>query len=516
MSKLNLYRMLEFWADRWPDRIAVKAGGRSATWNELRSASAAIAGGLAELGIGEGDSVGILMHNRLEFVETILAVLRLGGRVTVLNVRFTPNEFLHPIGDAAIKFVVTQPELLASLADARRAFSDLRTVLCEGPADGVTATIDAFRANGVQGEAADVDENATALICYSSGTTGFPKGVMLSHRNVREGGLATAIPCGMTHDDRVLICAPLAYTWGICQYLRESLATGATATIVDPEMGVDEMMDVLVEDRITLWSAVPVFFERIAASPRFASLDLSGLRHVVTGGASLHLLQTWQDKGVPLAQAYGLTESGGGHVAMLFNEDIRSRIGWVGRPLMGVDIMIATDEGRPLSAGQDGEILVRGPMVMQGYLNSPEETARAMSGEWLRTGDIGMMDEAGYLKVTGRKKDMLRSGGLNVYPAEIERVLAGVRGLAEFAVIGVSDERWGEVPMIVTHDPDAPDIDTLTQRCLSGLAGYKRPRYLWAYGKPLPRTFSGKIMKHVLQQEFASPPEGALSLHFKS
>jgi fatty-acyl-CoA synthase len=435
--------------------------------------------------------------------------------VTILNVRFTPNELLHPVGDAGIGVVVTQPELVPSLADARRNFPDLRLVLTEDSGGGADNTLDAFRSRGGHVGVADVDEDATALICYSSGTTGFPKGVMLSHRNVREGGLATAVPCGMTHNDRVLITAPLAYTWGISQYLRESLATGATATIVDPGAGIDELIDVLVEDRITMWSTVPVFFERIAASPRFEFLDLSNLRHVVTGGASLHLLQTWQDKGVPLTQAFGLTESGGGHVAMLFNEHIRSRIGWAGRPLLGVDLAIADDEGAFLAAGQEGEIVVRGPMVMQGYLNNPEETTKAMLGDWLRTGDVGLLDEEGFLRVTGRKKDMLRSGGLNVYPAEIERVLAGIRGLEEFAVIGVSDERWGEVPMIVAHDSEPPDLEALKKRCLSDLAGYKRPKYLCAYGKPLPRTFSGKIMKHALQGEFRHAPEHALVLSFK-
>ena len=510
MTHLTLYRALQFWASRWPDRLAVKTDTRTATWRQLETASTAIAAGLAGLGVGKGDAVGILMHNSLDFVESLLAALRLGARVTLLNIRFTASELVHPVVDSALRVVITQQELVESLSEARRASPDLRIVLREG--EGADGSLADFRAWRGHVDAAAVDENDTALICYSSGTTGFPKGVMLSHRNVREGGLATAIPCGITSEDRVLISAPLAYTWGISQYLRESLGPGATATIVDPATGPDQLMDLLLADGITMWSAVPVFFEQIANNPRFAAADFSRLRHAVTGGASLHLLQQWQDKGVLLTQAFGMTETGGGHVTMLFGDEAKSRLGWAGRALPGVDLAIAGDDGAMLPAGEEGEILVRGAMVMQGYLNNLEESAAAWRDGWLRTGDVGLLDGQGYLKVTGRKKDMIRSGGLNVYPAEIERVLAGIDGMAEFAVIGVPDDRWGEVPMIVAHDSRSPDLDMLRQRCVADLAGYKRPKYLFEYGRPLPRTFSGKIMKHALRDEFRTLPDGAIAL----
>jgi len=512
---MTLYSTFNFWVTRSPDRLAVKTPARSATWRELENASAAIAAGLAELGVGHGDAVGLMLHNGLDFIESLLAVQRLGGRATLLNYHFTPRELVHPISDAAIGVVITEPEHVAQLDLAREQFPRLHVILTgTGGADAVT--LDQLRARGGSAPVAEGDENDTALICYSSGTTGFPKGVMLSHRNIREGYLATAIPCGFTPNDRVLISAPLVYTWGVSQYLRESLLPGITATIVDPSAGIDELIDRLIADKITLWSAVPVFFERIAASPRFAGADFSNLRHCVSGGSSLHLLQQWQGKGVPLTQAFGMTETGGGHVAMLPVEYARERIGWAGRPLLGVEMQIADDEGNFLPPDTEGEILVSGPMVMLGYLNNPEETAKAIFGNWLRTGDVGIMDDQGFLKVTGRKKDMLRSGGINVYPAELERILAGIRGLGEFAIIGVRDEKWGEVPMIITNDPEEPDIEALAARCLADLAGFKRPKYLHRYGRPLPRTLSGKIMKQALRAEFSDPPEGVTVLSFRS
>jgi fatty-acyl-CoA synthase len=224
-------------------------------------------------------------------------------------------------------------------------------------------------------------------------------------------------------------------------------------------------------------------------------------------------MQQWQGKGVLLTQAYGLTETGG-HVALLFGEDAQGRLGGAGRKLPGVELAIADDDGRFLVAGEEGEILVRGPMIMTGYLNNPEETAKTMLGDWLRTGDIGVIDAAGFLMVTGRKKDMLRSGGLNVYPSELERVLAGICGIEEFAIIGVKDAKWGEVPMIVAHGAVAPDLDALRERCTRELAGYKRPRFLLDYGKPLPRTYSGKIQKQVLRDEFELAPAHATRLSY--
>ncbi|HZV10303.1 MAG TPA: AMP-binding protein, partial [Novosphingobium sp.] len=415
--------------------------------------------------------------------------------------------------DARLKVVVSQHELLGRLAVALAQQADLRLVLAEGGDGG--ADLAQWRAAGGQVAPAAAEAGDVALICYSSGTTGFPKGVMLSHRNLREGGLATAVPCGFTPDDRVLISAPLAYTWGAVQYLREALATGATAVLVDPAIGVEELLDVLTGERISLWSGVPILFERVAASPRFAGTAFPHLRHAVSGGTSLDLLRQWQAKGVRLTQAYGLTETAG-HVALLFGEHAEGRLGSAGRALLGVDLAIADEEGGFLPAGHSGEILVRGAMVMQGYLNNPEETARAMRGDWLCTGDIGTIDAEGFLTVTGRKKDMLRSGGLNIYPAELERVLAGIAGMAECAVIGVADETWGEVPMLIVHGEGELDVEALRARCLTQLAGYKRPRYLLDYGAPLPRTFSGKIMKHALRAEFAVAPEQARRLTYSA
>ena len=505
MSNVNLPQILHFWSTRWPNRIAINCNGQEYTWGWLRERSERVAAGLMRAGLVKGDRIGILMHNRIEFVEAILGALRAGVTVTLLNIRLTPREMCHPVVDAKLSLVLTDARLAGSLVEARERVPGL-AVYSVDPLEGLP-NFDELREREHSPPAVDLDSSDVALICYTSGTTGFPKGAMLTHGNIREGALSTSIASGLTYNDRLLISLPLAYTWGTCQYLRESIVLGATATIIEPTSDPDTLIDVLERDQIGVWSTPPVLFERIAASKRFASADFSHLHHVVTGGPSLHLLKAWQAKGVKLVQAYGMTETAG-HVTLLFPDDAQRKRGSSGRALMNVEIRIVAEDGNECKPGEPGEIRVRGPCVMKGYVNNPTETANTMDGPWLRTGDTGVLDEEGYLTVVDRSKDMLKSGGLCVYPAEIERVLAGVRGLEEFAVIGVKDERWGEVPIIVTHSSLDVDFEALRARCEVELAGYKRPQFLVQHPAALPRTVSGKIMKRELRLAYpVAPPE---------
>ncbi|MEX1147287.1 MAG: AMP-binding protein, partial [Sphingomonadales bacterium] len=330
------------------------------------------------------------------------------------------------------------------------------------------------------------------------------------HGAIRNGGIGNVIALGINFNDRLLVSLPLGYTWGTCQYLREALIPGAT-TIVETSFDTDRLIDVLEDEKISVWAPVVVLFERIADSPRFRDADFSNLRHVTTGRASLHLLKTWLAKGVRITQSYGLTETGG-HATILYVEDAEGRMGSSGRAMMGCEVRIVDEDGRDLPSGEAGEVLIRGAVVMKGYLNKPEETARTMKNGWLWTGDIGVLDADGFLTIVDRSKDMLRSGGLNVYPAELERVLAGVDGLEEFTVIGVNDERWGETPMIVANGTKPLDVTGLKARAVAELADFKRPRYYVDYGKPLPRTVSGKVLKRELRLEFETVPDHAISL----
>jgi fatty-acyl-CoA synthase len=257
-----------------------------------------------------------------------------------------------------------------------------------------------------------------------------------------------------------------------------------------------------------------VILETAMRHPRFTETDLSTLAIVWVGGAPVppQLLQAWRDRGVPLMQAYGLTELSGASGVILDPDDAVARPNAAGRPIMFHRVRIVDAVGDEAPRGEIGEITIHGPSVMQGYLNRPEQTEAAIRSGWLHTGDMGWMDDDGFLYLVDRRNEMLISGGINVYPAEIERVLNGVAGLGELAVIGVRDERWGQVPALVVADLNVAQIDELVATCQAHLADYKHPKFVIVHGGPLPRTLSGKLDKVALRERFSTVPESATVL----
>jgi fatty-acyl-CoA synthase len=507
----NLHEVLRYWARRWPGRLAIRSGGRDITWGELDHSSDEIASGLHAAGVRKGDRVGVLMHNRIEFVQSMLGAWKIGAAVTLLNVRFMPREMVYPVVDAGLGVVITEPSLVGALELAAREVPHLQ-VFSADAAQGLR-TLDDLRAQGTPLPAVDVQRDDIALVCYTSGTTGVPKGAMISHGNLWASSLARVVPSGINFDDKLLVSLPLAYTGGISNYIRDGLVPGAT-TVLESSFDAQVLMDVIEREKIATWTAVPVLLERIMQHRRFREVDFSALRNVCAGGApvSKFLLRSWRDIGVPITQGYGLTEVSGGFATILFPEEAERKLGSAGRAVLHTGLRIMGVDGRPCAPGEVGEICVQGPTVMQGYLNKPDETQAIMDGRWMRTGDTGFLDEEGFMTVVDRSKDMLISGGLNVYPAELERALADVPGIGEFVVIGVPDASWGEVPMIVAHNCFDLDVEVLKTRLRQELADYKRPRFLVDYGQPLPRTYSGKVQKWQLREAFASVPAQAVWL----
>ncbi|MBK4998750.1 AMP-binding protein [Pseudomonas sp. S31] len=506
----NLNETLRYWARRWPERLALRSHDGDLSWGELDRGSDGIAAGLHAHGLRRGDRMGILMHNRNAFIETLLGAWKLGVAVTLLNVRFTPREMLYPVTDAGLTLIVTEAALAGILDEAREAAAGLR-VFSVDPAPGVQP-LDALRLPPEQLPEVRVPPEDIALICYTSGTTGVPKGAMISHANLLASSLARVIPCGISHVDKLLVSLPLAYTGGMCNYIRDGLFPGST-TVLAASFDTEELMQLITRERINTWTVVPVLLERMRQHPAFAEMDFSSLRNLVAGGApvSPFLLQSWQQAGVSITQGYGLTEVSGGFATLLFHDEAQRKFGSAGRAVMQAEVCVLNAAGEPAAPGEVGEICVAGPIVMQGYLNKPEDTDAIRQGRWLLTGDTGRMDEEGFLTIVDRSKDMLISGGLNVYPAELEHTLADVLGGAEFAIIGVPDQGWGEVPMIVAYGAEV-DIERLKARCLEQLADYKRPRFLVLLDAPLPRTYSGKVLKRELRQRFASVPQHAVCL----
>jgi fatty-acyl-CoA synthase len=511
---VNLAELVRFWGDWRPEHTALVCGDLRQSWAELDAVSDAVAAGLAARGVRPGDRVGALLGNRPELAHVVLATLKLGAISVPLNVRLTAGELAPLVLDADCRTVVTEQSLAAGLEVAVAAGG--LDVVCLGGTD--LPSYDELLSAGGAPPAVEIADDDPAFLCYTSGTTGVQKGAVLTHRSVLAPAEAKVIAEGLSWRDRILVAVPLVYTGAMIScFMQLAVYAGATM-VLERDFDPDRYLDVIEQHRISALTTVPVLWERMAAAPGFADRDLSCLVSAAVGGAPvrLDLLEAYRAKGVALVQVYGMTEASG-LISALRVEDAADHPGSAGKAIMGTRVRVdAPPDGV-------GEILVRGPHVMKEYWRNPAATAATMlPGGWLRSGDLGTMDAQGYLRVVDRTKDMLISGGINVYPAEIERALAGVAGVAELAVIGVPDERWGEVPMLlVTCSPEsAADpaglLDRLAERARRDLAGFKRPRYAVASTTALPRTFSGKIAKPELRKAYPAVPAEARELPVSS
>lgn len=507
---MNLPELVRYWATTRPTHQALVFGDTAQTWAEFDAVTDALARGLAARGVGKGDRVAVMMLNRPELAHVVIATMKLGAVSVPLNFRLMAAELTPLLVDSAPRVAIVEDDLAGLLEGGAALTSfeifaiggsehrDYSTLLDPGPAPQV-----------------DIASDDPALICYTSGTTGVQKGAVITHRNAVTPGVAQMIGQGSRGSDRVMCSAPLVYTGSVLSVFAQLvIIPGATMVLLrdfDPEIA----LDTFERERITAACTVPVIWERMTQLPDFGRRTLSPFTFAGAGGApvSRDLLEFYNDRGVPLTQVYGLTEASG-MVSTLRYSDARTRPGFAGLALAGTQVRIAAADGSHTAAGEVGEILVRGDHVMREYWNKPQATAQTLVDGWLHTGDLGLQDEGGFLKVVDRRKDMLISGGLNVYPAEIEKALHLIDGLIDFAVIGVHDDRWGEVPMVVFHSA-RPPADLITDIAVvagSSLAKFKRPKHALALDTPLPRTFSGKIAKAVLRERFPHAPREAAAV----
>lgn len=504
---LDLIDIGRHWARWQPDALALRwapglPGASDLTWRELLERTEQLAAAFAVAGVERGDRVAILMVNRPEWVLTALATLRLGGIVVPLNVRFTAPEIAYVVRDAGCRMLVTDGALEPGTSAVREEQPGTTVLLAEELTDAMAASAGV----AVADHRSQWDD--PAFICYTSGTTGDPKGAVLTHGswNIASQGWAQAIE--LTPNDRVYLPFPLAFTGGLAVWLFTYWA--GARTVLDAAPDPDRTLDLFEHERLTALLAVPVIHQQLVDHPRFDGADLSSWRVACSGGASVPqpLIAAVQARGVPMLQGYSLTEASAA-ATILPGHDARRKLGSAGLPIPHGRIGVVDEIGAPLGPGEVGEIVVGGLQIMSGYWNRPEESAAALRDGWLHTGDLGFLDDEGYLTVVDRAKDMLISGGLNVYPAEIERVLAGLPGLVEVAVIGVPDRRWGETPAVVAVPAPGVELDgsAVLDACEGVLADFKLPRYLVVRDAPLPRNMSGKVLKRDLRDEYADLPD---------
>ncbi|MCV6962822.1 long-chain fatty acid--CoA ligase [Mycobacterium intermedium] len=509
----NWVNQLERHAMMQPQATALRFLGGTITWADLERRVSALAGALSRRGIGFGDRVMVLMLNRPEFVESVLAVNMLGGIAVPLNFRLTPTEIAFLVEDCGCRVVITEPALAPVAAGVRDIQPLLDTIVVAGgsssdsPGDsssvlGYEELIDEV---GDAPEPVDIPNDSPALIMYTSGTTGRPKGAVLTHANLTGQTMTMLYTSGADiNSDVGFIGVPLFHIAGIGNLLVGSLL--GTPTVIYPLGAFDpaQLLDVLEAERVTSIFLVPAQWQAVCAEQLARPRDLR-LRVISWGAApaSDALLRQMSEvfAGAQILAAFGQTEMSP-VTCMLLGEDAIRKRGSVGKVIPTVWARVVDDDMNDVPVGEVGEIVYRAPTLMSGYWNNPEATAEAFAGGWFHSGDLVRMDEDGYVWVVDRKKDMIISGGENIYCAEVENVLASHPDIVEVAVIGRSDEKWGEIPVAIAAvtKPDLR-IEELDEYLTERLARYKHPKALEVV-EALPRNPAGKVLKTELRLRY--------------
>src|SRR5579864_9489792 len=500
---MNWFAVLAHHAARTPDKAMTVFEGEATTYGEMATRAAAVGAGLHQRGVGAGDVVGLLAYNCAEFLETIFAANHLGAIAMPINWRLAAPEVRYILAHSDARALVCD-EALVPLADEASTGIEatlLRACIPSPAPRGWTSLAD-LRTTTTALSAARAGADDVHRLMYTSGTTGRPKGVMLTHANLAWKNLAHIVEFGFTSADVGLACGPLYHVGALDLTTTSLIAAGATTIIhrtFDPAAVVDEVE----RSRVTTVWLAPAMVNAIMALPDIERRDLSSVRVIINGGEKMpiplieRIRRTFPSAW--FADAYGLTETVSGDT-FLDAESIVTKLGSVGRPCLYLELDIWDGTGRPVPAGERGEIVLRGPKVFKGYWRDPEATAAAFAGGWFHTGDIGVRDEDWYLFIVDRLKDMILSGGENIAGSEVERVLYEHGAVLEAAVVGRPDDRWGEVPVaFVALRPDATaTAEELVEHCRRLLARFKVPKDI-VFLAALPRNPSGKVLKRELR-----------------
>ncbi|MEO6291620.1 MAG: long-chain fatty acid--CoA ligase [Burkholderiaceae bacterium] len=501
----GLHRSLQ----RHPDKIATIDGSRHQSFRQLAVRVARLAGALARLGVGRGDRVALLALNGDRYIETALAVWWAGAVLNPVNTRWTPGEIAYALKDCGARVLFVDDTFAPLTQGLVQAVPALQTTVHMGnianPAHGVDYETLIAQADPV--EDARCDTHELAAILYTGGTTGFPKGVMLSHANLWAALVGRMAEIPNPGHFITLLTAPMFHVAGLGRMLGQTIVGGTCVTF--PSFNAEAVLSTIASQGITDMVVVPSMLQMLLDTPSFNQTDLGSLRRILWGASPITVplleraLRAFP--GVEFIHVYGMTETAASVSAHRIGNSVEERnsdrIRSAGRAGFSTEIRITDDDGNELPCGTPGEILVRGPVVMMGYWNRPEETQQAMRGGWLHTGDGGTMDEEGYLYVVDRLKDMIISGGENVYPAEVEEVLGRHPAVTASAVIGIPNEKWGEtVHAVVMLRPGATVTqEALLAHCRAHLGGYKCPKSI-EFSTALPLSAAGKVLKGELRK----------------
>jgi fatty-acyl-CoA synthase len=494
-----------------PDREALLFldTGERFTYGELNARANRAANYLRALGVRAGDRVSILAHNSVAYLDLFYGLAKIGAVFAPLNWRLTARELAYIVGDCQPAALICGPEFAGLLAEMRPEVQVEHLVALEGAQVPEAASYEAgvAAASPLEPERPALDGEAPYCILYTSGTTGRPKGAVLPHRQILWNCINTVVSWGLSEADVSPVLTPLFHAGGLFAFMTPVLYVGGRIVLARG-FEAEQSLRAIVEERCTVILGVPTLFQMWLDAPGFAEADFSAVHFFISGGAPLPvpLVEAWRaQKPVVFRQGYGLTEVGPNCFSMTDEESFR-KTGSVGKPIFHSQMrLVDPATGLDVPMGETGELVIQGPHVCSGYWQNPEATAEALVDGWFHTGDMARMDEDGFFYIAGRFKDMLISGGENVYAAEVEAVFRDHPAVQEAALIGIPDPKWGEVGMmvVVLKAGQQAGEEELRQFSAGRLARYKVPKQV-VFADTLPYSPYGKVMKSELKSRYTS------------
>jgi long-chain acyl-CoA synthetase len=495
---MNVSNNLENGAFHFPNRPALSDSGREITYSEFNDRANRIATGLLALGVRPGEHIGLLAPNSANWLIFYFGVLKAGAVAVTFSSLLTPNEMTLLLNHSKPRFLFTSEEKIDHLKKLRET-AGLEKVICSGGDLELQQLMDM----GIGSfKALDRDRTETAAVLYTGGTTGTPKGVMLTHENINVSAHNVAFSEHSTETDRALCFLPFNHVFGQMHIMNATILSSGCLEIL-PAFDLDRVLQALQTGRITKLFAVPTIYSRLLTLEGLKQ-KLGSVRYCFSAAAIMaaEIVRQWKERtGLTIYEGYGLTESAS---AVTYNHYYRHVIGSVGTVVPGVEVQIRDKDGNKLEQGQEGEICIRGHNIMKAYLNNPEDTQSAFWGDgWFRSGDVGHIDEDSYLFIVDRIKDMIITGGENVYPHEVEDVLYTRQEIEGCAVVGLPDKEWGErVTAFITLRPGQKIVpEELKAFLKSRLSSFKVPKE-YIIVNDLPKSAAGKVLKRELKKQY--------------
>lgn len=485
------------------EKVALVYGERRITYGELNRRVNALANAFLEMGVRRGDRVAALLMNGNEILECTFACAKLGAIFVPINFRLSEDEVEYILRDSVPRVFVFHEPLRDMAGEVRR-----RVEVPEAVQVGGEETRDVYGYEQLVAQSRDAEPGFAVsgedalMMMYTSGTTGRPKGAILTHANTQWNAINVILATSLQASDITLSVAPLFHIGAMGIFTLPLLYVGGTVVIQD-RFGPELVLQTIAQEKVSVQFLLPAMWLAVMRIPRFDDYDLSSLRLNISGGAPcpLTVIEFFQARDIPFIEGFGLTETAP-CVCVLDDENAARKNGSVGKPFFHVEVKVTGELDGEVPAGEVGELLVRGANVLAGYWNNPEATRVSLRGGWFHTGDLARTDDEGFLYIVDRKKDMLISGGENVYPVEVEQVLFRHPKVSEAAVIGTPDERWGESPMafvVPEEREEPPSLEELEEYCRGKLARFKVPKRLEIL-ESLPRNATGKVLKTQLRE----------------